>query len=68
MYVCGRAGVDLASVEVRFDNLKIEANIAVGARGNPSVMNSYRNIAEVLCWLLIFCPSSYIISWLQLLL
>ena len=41
-----RVGIELSSVEVRFDNLKIEADIAVGARGNPTVTNSFRNIAE----------------------
>ena len=46
VYIC-RAGMDLATVQVRMDNLKIEADIAVGSRGNPSVTNTFRNLAEV---------------------
>jgi len=39
--------MDTATVQVRMDNLKIEADIAVGSRGNPTVTNTFRNIAEV---------------------
>ena len=39
--------MDTATVQVRMDNLKIEADIAVGSRGNPSVTNTFRNMAEV---------------------
>ncbi len=46
MYLC-RVGMDTATVQVRMDNLKIEADIAVGSRGNPSVTNTFRNMAEV---------------------
>ena len=42
-----RAGIDLASVEVRFQNLSVDADIAVGARGEPTVLNAYRNKLEV---------------------
>lgn len=42
-----RAEIDLASVEVRFENLSIDADIAVGARGEPTVLNAYRNKLEV---------------------
>ena len=42
-----RAHVDLASVEVRFDHLSINAEVAVGARGEPTVLNAYRNKFEV---------------------
>jgi len=45
-YQC-RVGMDTATVQVRMDNLKIEADIAVGSRGNPSVTNTFRNMAEV---------------------
>ncbi|KAL3150185.1 hypothetical protein ABBQ32_000044 [Trebouxia sp. C0010 RCD-2024] len=41
-----RAGIDLASVEVRFQNLYVDADIAVGARGEPTVLNAYRNKLE----------------------
>lgn len=42
-----RAQVDLASVEVRFQHLSVNAEVAVGARGEPTVLNSYRNKFEV---------------------
>lgn len=42
-----RAHVDLASVEVRFQNLSVSAEVAVGARGEPTVLNAYRNQFEV---------------------
>ncbi|KAL0021570.1 hypothetical protein WJX77_010078 [Trebouxia sp. C0004] len=41
-----RVGIDTATVQVRMDNLKIEADIAVGSRGNPTVTNTFRNMAE----------------------
>ena len=37
----------MPTLQVRVDNLKIEADVAVGARGNPSVTNTFRNMAEV---------------------
>lgn len=42
-----RAEIDLASVEVRFQNLSTDADIAVGSRGEPTVLNAYRNKLEV---------------------
>ena len=42
-----RAQIELASVQVRFQNLSIDADIAVGARGEPTVLNAYRNTVEV---------------------
>lgn len=45
--LCCRAGIDLATVEVRMNQLKVEANIAVGSRGNPTVTNTVLNIADV---------------------
>ncbi|KAL0051690.1 hypothetical protein WJX82_000289 [Trebouxia sp. C0006] len=41
-----RAGIDLATVEVRMDKLTVQADIAVGSRGNPTVTNTLRNMAE----------------------
>ncbi|KAL0018676.1 hypothetical protein WJX77_002041 [Trebouxia sp. C0004] len=41
-----KANVDLASVEVRFKNLSVSAEVAVGARGEPTVLNAYRNQLE----------------------
>ena len=33
-------------VEVRFENLSLEADVFVGARALPTVINSVRNVAE----------------------
>ena len=34
-------------MEVRFENLTIEANVYVGSRGLPSLLNAYRGFFEV---------------------
>lgn len=39
-------GIAPATVEVRFQDLHIEAKVFVGARALPSVLNSYRNFFE----------------------
>ncbi|KAL3144459.1 hypothetical protein ABBQ32_004202 [Trebouxia sp. C0010 RCD-2024] len=39
-------GIVPSSVEVRFENLHIQAKVFVGARALPSVLNSYRNFFE----------------------
>lgn len=36
------------SVEVRFEDLRIEAEIQVGNRGQPNIFNSYRKCAPTL--------------------
>lgn len=43
-----RVGMELATVQVRVENLKVAADIAVGSRGNPTVTNTLRNMAEVI--------------------
>ena len=45
--LCRRVGIEMATVEVRMENLKVEADIAVGKRGNPTVTNTLLNMAEV---------------------
>ena len=40
-------------MEVRFQDLSIDADIAVGARGEPTVLNAYRNTVEVLVMILL---------------
>ncbi len=40
-------GINLSKVEVRFENLAVEADVHVGGRALPSVLNSVRNIVEV---------------------
>ena len=42
-----RAGVAPRSIEVRFDDLTVEASAYVGSRSQPSVLNFYRDLLEV---------------------
>ena len=42
-----RAHVNLASVEVRIKHLSISTEVAVGARGEPTVLNAFRNKFEI---------------------
>ena len=42
-----RVGIEQPSVEVRFEDLKVEAKVYVGNRAVPTVINSYRNFVEV---------------------
>ena len=37
----------MPAVEVRFENLGVEADVYVGSRNLPTVLNSYRNFVEV---------------------
>ena len=43
-----RVGVQQPTVEVRFEDLNVEAEVFVGNRGLPTVINSYRNFVQVL--------------------
>ncbi len=45
--VCCRVGIELAKVEVRFENLNVESSVYVGSRALPTVLNSYRNVVDV---------------------
>lgn len=40
-----RVNMPTPSVEVRFEGLSIEAEIQVGDRGRPTILNSYRKCA-----------------------
>ena len=42
-----RAGIRLSQVEVRFEDLSIETDVAVGSRALPSVQNSLIDLAAV---------------------
>lgn len=42
-----RIGIELPTVEVRFDNLSVKAKCHVGSRGLPTLWNSFLNIIEV---------------------
>lgn len=42
-----RVGIELPTVEVRYENLTVKANCHVGTRGLPTLWNVFRNIIEV---------------------
>lgn len=42
-----RVGIDLPTIEVRYENLSIEADCYVGDRALPSNWNTARNFVEV---------------------
>lgn len=42
-----RVGIELPTIEVRFEHLNIEAEAYVGTRGLPTVLNFTFNILEV---------------------
>lgn len=42
----GRVGMEQPKVEVRFENVSVEAMVNVGSRGMPTVFNAYRNVVE----------------------
>ncbi|ONK66656.1 uncharacterized protein A4U43_C06F10620 [Asparagus officinalis] len=41
-----RVGIDIPMIEVRYENLNVEAEIHVGNRGLPTVLNSVINVLE----------------------
>ncbi|KAL6591851.1 hypothetical protein ACP70R_049714 [Stipagrostis hirtigluma subsp. patula] len=41
-----RVGIDMPTVEVRFERLEVEAEVRVGSRGLPTVLNSITNTLE----------------------
>ena len=43
---CRRAGIHPAVVEVRYENLHIDASAYVGSRALPTVLNAYINVVE----------------------
>lgn len=46
--MCYRVGIDLPTIEVRFENLKVEAEAYVGSRSLPTLINFFANIFEVI--------------------
>lgn len=42
-----RVGIDLPKIEVRYQNLNVEAEAYVGSRGLPTILNTYANVLEV---------------------
>jgi hypothetical protein len=43
-----RVGIDIPTIEVRYENLSIVAEAHVGNRGLPTILNSTMNTLEVL--------------------
>ncbi|KAL1203529.1 ABC transporter G family member 40 [Cardamine amara subsp. amara] len=43
-----RVGIDLPTIEVRFDHLKVEAEVHVGGRALPTLVNFFSNFADKL--------------------
>uniref|UniRef100_A0A453KMS5 ABC transporter domain-containing protein n=1 Tax=Aegilops tauschii subsp. strangulata TaxID=200361 RepID=A0A453KMS5_AEGTS len=41
-----RVGIQLPTIEVRYDNLNVEAEAYVGSRGLPTILNTYANVLE----------------------
>ncbi|CAN6456253.1 unnamed protein product [Victoria cruziana] len=41
-----RVGIDIPQIEVRFENLNVDADVHVGSRGLPTLLNSVVNLLE----------------------
>ncbi|XP_074271811.1 pleiotropic drug resistance protein 1-like [Silene latifolia] len=52
-----RVGIDIPTIEVRYENLNIGASVLVGSRGLPSVLNFFTNTIEGLLNLLHILPN-----------
>ncbi|KAJ6820441.1 ABC transporter G family member 36-like isoform X1 [Iris pallida] len=52
-----RVGIDIPTIEVRYENLNLEAEAYVGNRGLPTIFNSTINILEALANILHILPS-----------
>ncbi|KAD6794569.1 hypothetical protein E3N88_05465 [Mikania micrantha] len=53
-----RVGIDLPTIEVKFEHLRVEADIATGSRALPSFFNFYLNFVEGFLNLLHLLPNS----------
>lgn len=54
-----RVALEFPKVEVRFQDLKVEASVHVGSRALPTVPNFIFNMTEVNCMAYIQCNSKY---------
>ncbi|XP_062194077.1 ABC transporter G family member 53 isoform X2 [Phragmites australis] len=52
-----RVGIQLPTIEVRYENLNVEAEAYVGSRGLPTILNTYANVLEGLANALHITPS-----------
>lgn len=46
----GRVGIELPTIEVRYENVSIDANCFVGGRALPTLKNATINFLEVLMY------------------
>lgn len=44
----GRVGLEIPKVEVRFENLHVTANVQIGSRALPTLVNYSRDMIEVM--------------------
>ena len=51
-----RVGIDMPTIEVRYESLNIEADAYVGNRGPPTILNSMLNVLEVGLEFFNICP------------
>jgi len=56
-----RVGLDIPTVEVRFEHINVEAQVYVGGRALPSLLNFFVNVLEVIIQHAIFCYISTLI-------
>lgn len=49
-----RVGIDYPTIEVRYENLHVQAQVHVGDRGLPTLINSVTNTIEVLLYIDIY--------------
>jgi ABC-transporter N-terminal len=47
IFIFSRVGIQLPTIEVRYENLSVDAEVHVGNRGLPTVLNSAMNTLEV---------------------
>ena len=48
VYLCDRVGIELPKIEVRFEHLKVVANVHVGSRALPTLINFTTDLLEVI--------------------
>lgn len=46
--MCYRGGIEIPTVEVRFEHLNVETEVYLGSRALPTIFNSFANIVEVI--------------------
>ncbi|KAL5201069.1 hypothetical protein ABZP36_035423 [Zizania latifolia] len=52
-----RVGIQLPTIEVRYENLNVQAEAYVGSRGLPTILNTYANVLEGLANALHITPN-----------